>query len=93
MSWNLNDFLGLHLVLLWLFMAVMFAALELLRRDWTIAVLAAAALVAALTALIVAHAWYVQLAVFVIVTVIGEVFLRSRRRTPGTTGDTPTDNV
>jgi len=91
MSMNLNDFLGLHLVLLWLFMAVMFAALELLRRDWTIAVLAAAALVAALTALIVVHAWYVQLAVFVIVTVIGEVVLRRRRRTPER--GTPTDNV
>lgn len=93
MSMNLNDFLGLHLVLLWIFVAAMLAALELLRRDWTIAVLAAAALVAALTALIVAHAWYVQLAVFVILTVIGEVVLGRRRRTPAPTGHAPTDSV
>jgi membrane protein implicated in regulation of membrane protease activity len=90
MSINLNDFFGLHLVWLWLVMAVMFVALELLRRDWTIAVLAVAALVAALTALIVAHAWYVQLFVFVLVVVVGEVVLHRRRRTP--VRGTPTDN-
>jgi len=79
-------------VLLWLFMAVMFAALELLRRDWTIAVLAAAALVAALTALIVATP--------------GTYSSRLRDRHghrrgvspqpsahPRNNGDTPTDNV
>ncbi len=93
MSTNLNDFLGLHLVLLWLAMAVMFAALELLRRDWTIAALAVAALVAALTALIVAHAWYAQLAVFVVITIVGEVVLHRRRRVSGTVEDTPTGNA
>jgi membrane protein implicated in regulation of membrane protease activity len=93
MSINLNDFLGQHLVLLWLFIAVMLGALELLRRNWTMAVLAVAALVAALTAIIVAHAWYTQLAIFVIVTIVGEVVVRRRQRVPGTTEDTPMDSV
>ena len=92
MSINLNDFFGLHLVLLWLVVALMLAALELLRRDLTMAVLAVAALVAAVTALIVEHAWYAQLAVFVVVTIVGEVVLR-RRSVPGTTKGTPTDDV
>lgn len=79
MSINLNDFLGLHLVWLWLLMAALFAALELLRRDWSIAVLAVAALAAALTAVIVGHAWYVQLAVFVVAAIIGEMIVHRPR--------------
>jgi membrane protein implicated in regulation of membrane protease activity len=92
-SINLNDFFGLHLVLLWLVLAVLLFALELLRRDLTIAVLAVAALVAALTALVVAHAWYAQLAVFVVVSAVGEVVLRRRRSIPERVGDAPTDDV
>jgi len=90
MSINLNDFFGLHLVLLWLALAVMLGALEWLRKDWTMAMLAAAAVLAALIALIVPHAWYAQLGVFVVASVIGEVVVRLRRRAP--VGDTPTEN-
>ena len=91
MTTNLNDFLGQHLVLLWLILAVMLGALELLRRDRTMAALAAASVVAALTALVLVHAWYIQLLVFVVGAVVGEVLLRRRRRVPA--GDTPTDDV
>jgi membrane protein implicated in regulation of membrane protease activity len=91
MSINLNDFFGLHLVLLWLALAVMLGALEWLRKDWTMAMLAAAAVLAALIALIVPHAWYVQLGVFVVASAIGEVVVR-RRRLPAPTGDTPAEN-
>jgi len=90
MSINLNDFFGLHLVLLWLALAVMLGALEWLREDWTMATLAAGAVLAALIALIVPHAWYVQLGVFVVASAIGEVVVRRRRRAP--VGDTPTEN-
>lgn len=90
---NLTDYLGQHLVLMWLILAVMIAALELLRRDWTVAVLAVAALVAALSALVVPHAWYVQLLVFVVAAVVGEVVLRVRRGAPGAPSSTPTDGV
>jgi membrane protein implicated in regulation of membrane protease activity len=89
MSINLNDFFGLHLVLLWLALAVMLGALEWLRKDWTMATLAAGAVLAALIALIVPHAWYVQLGVFVVASAIGEVIVRRRRRAP--VGDTPTE--
>ena len=89
MSINLNDFFGLHLVLLWLALAVMLGALEWLRKDWTMAMLAAGAVLAALIALIVPHAWYVQLGVFVVASAIGEVVVRRRRRAP--VGDTPTE--
>jgi membrane protein implicated in regulation of membrane protease activity len=89
MSINLNDFFGLHLVLLWLALAVMLGALEWLRKDWTMATLAAGAVLAALIALIVPHAWYVQLGVFVVASAIGEVVVRRRRRAP--VGDTPTE--
>ena len=89
MSINLNDFFGLHLVLLWLALAVMLGALEWLREDWTMATLAAGAVLAALIALIVPHAWYVQLGVFVVASAIGEVVVRRRRRAP--VGDTPTE--
>lgn len=91
MSINLNDFFGLHLVLLWLALAVMLGALEVLRRDRTMALLAGVAVLAALTALIVPQAWYVQLGVFVVASAIGEVVVRRRRRAP--VGDTPTDDV
>jgi membrane protein implicated in regulation of membrane protease activity len=90
-SINLNDFFGLHLVLLWLALAVMLGALEVLRRDRTMAMLAGVAVLAALTALIVPQAWYVQLGVFVVASAIGEVVVRRRRRAP--VGDTPTDDV
>ena len=90
MSVNLNDFFGLHLVLLWLALAVMLGALEWLRKDWTMAMLAAAAVLAALIALIVPHAWYLQLGVFVVASAIGEVVVR--RRLPAPAGDTPTEN-
>ena len=78
MSINLHDFFGLHLVLLWLALAVMLGALEWLRKDWTMAMLAAAAVMAALIALIVPHAWYTQLGVFVVASAIGEVVVRRR---------------
>jgi len=90
MSINLNDFFGLHLVLLWLALAVMLGALEWLRKDWTMALPAAAAVLAALIALIVPNAWYVQLGVFVVASAIGEVVVPRRRRAP--VGDTPTEN-
>jgi membrane protein implicated in regulation of membrane protease activity len=80
MSMNLNDFLGQHLVLLWLILAALLVAMELLRREWTFAALAGASLVAVLGALVVPHAWYVQLALFVVAAVVGEVMLRRRRR-------------
>ncbi|MHB1008672.1 MAG: hypothetical protein ACYC1E_05360 [Propionibacteriaceae bacterium] len=80
MSMNLNDFLGQHLVLLWLILAAMLVALEPLRRDWTFAALAVASLVALLGALVVPHAWYIQLALFVVAAVVGEALLRRRRR-------------
>ena len=54
------------------------------------AMLAAAAVLAALIALIVPHAWYVQLGVFVVASAIGEVVVR--RRLPAPAGDTPTEN-
>jgi membrane protein implicated in regulation of membrane protease activity len=90
MSINLNDFFGLHLVLLWLALAVMLGALEWLRKDRTMAILAAAAVLAALIALIVPHAWYVQLGVFVVASAIGEVVVRRRR--PAPVEDAPTEN-
>jgi membrane protein implicated in regulation of membrane protease activity len=90
MSINLNDFFGLHLVLLWLALAVMLGALEWLRKDWTMAMLAVAAVLAALIALIVPHAWYTQLGVFVVASALAEVVLRLRRRAPA--GVTPTEN-
>jgi hypothetical protein len=45
---------------------------------------------AALIALIVPHAWYLQLGVFVVASAIGEVVVRLRRRAP--VGDAPTEN-
>ena len=93
MSMNLTDYLGQHLALLWLILAVMISALELLRRDRTVAVLAVAALVAALSALVVPHAWYVQLLVFVVAAVAGEVALRVRRAAPGAPSGRPSDSV
>ncbi len=82
MSTNLNDFLGQHLVLLWLILAAMLATLEPLRRERTFASLAVAALVAALAAVVLPHAWYVQLAVFVVAAAIGEVLVRRRQAKP-----------
>jgi membrane protein implicated in regulation of membrane protease activity len=87
MSINLNDFLGQHLVLLWLILAAMLATLELLRRDWTFASLAVAAVVAVLAAVVLPHAWFVQLAVFVVAAIAGEVLLRRRR--PPRSSETP----
>jgi len=92
-STNLNDFLGQNLVLLWLFIALLLGALELLRRDRTMAMLAVASLVAALTALVLVHAWYAQLFVFVVVAIIGEVVLRRRRHVRAAAKDAPTDSV
>lgn len=85
MSINLNDFLGQHLVLLWLMVAVMLAALELIRRDLLMAVLAGAAVIAGVSALIWPHAWYAQLGVFVVLAVAGEIGLSLRRRAASTT--------
>lgn len=79
---NLNDAFGLHLWWLWLVLAAMLAALELLRKDRTIAVSAVAALIAALAALILPKEWLVQLAVFVILTIVGELVLKGRRVAP-----------
>jgi membrane protein implicated in regulation of membrane protease activity len=93
MSINLTDFLGQHLVLLWLALAVMLGALELLRNDRTMARMAVCALRAGLVALIFAHLWWLQLTVFV-ASVVGSVIatgVRRRRHVP--VGDTPTDSV
>jgi membrane protein implicated in regulation of membrane protease activity len=93
MSINLNDFFGLHLVLLWLVLAVMLGALELLRRNRLMARLAVCALAAALIAVIFAHLWWLQLTVFV-ASVVGSVLgtaYRRRRHAPA--GDIPTDEV
>jgi membrane protein implicated in regulation of membrane protease activity len=93
MSINLTDFLGQHLVLLWLALAVMLGALELLRNDRTMARMAVCALFAGVVALIFAHLWWLQLTVFV-ASVVGLVIgtaVRRRRHVP--VGDTPTDSV
>ena len=85
MSINLNDFLGQHLVLLWLMVAVMLAAFELIRRDLLMAVLAGASVITGLSALIWPHAWYAQLCIFVVLAVAGEIVLALRRRAASTT--------
>jgi membrane protein implicated in regulation of membrane protease activity len=92
MTMNLNDYLGQHLVWLWVIVAVMFVALELLRRDWLMVRLAACALVTALVALVFGHLWWLQLVVFaaaVVGTQVGATL--RRRRTP--VGGAPTDSV
>jgi membrane protein implicated in regulation of membrane protease activity len=93
MSITLTDFLGQHLVLLWLTLAVMLGALVLLRNDRTMARMAVCALCAGVVALIFAHLWWLQLTVFV-ASVVGLVIgtaVRRRRHVP--VGDTPTDSV
>jgi membrane protein implicated in regulation of membrane protease activity len=93
MSINLNDFLGLHLVWLWLILAVLLAALELLRRDRTMARLALCSLAAALVALIFTHLWWLQLTAFV-ASVVGSSLGAARRRPlHAPAQDVPTDEV
>ena len=93
MSINLNDFFGLHLVLLWLALAVMLGALEVLRRDRTMARLAVCALAAALMAVIFTHLWWLQLTVFVASAVGSALGAANRRRRHTPAGDVPTDDV
>ncbi len=76
MAVNLTDWLGTHLALLWLSLGVMLLALEWLRRDLTLAMLALGAAAAALVALILPEAWYVQLPVGVVAAIACLVLLR-----------------
>jgi membrane protein implicated in regulation of membrane protease activity len=90
MSINLNDYLGLHLVWLWLIVAVLLAALELLRRDRTMARLAVCALAGALVALIFTHLWWLQLIAFVAAVVGSSIGAARRRQRPAPVKDAPT---
>jgi membrane protein implicated in regulation of membrane protease activity len=93
MSINLTDFLGQHLVLLWLALAMMLGALELLRNDRTMARIAVCALSAGVVALIFAHLWWLQLTAFVAAVVGSVIGTAVRRRRHVSVGDTPTDSV
>ncbi len=77
MDINLNDWLGTHLVVLWLFMAVLMGALEVVRRDRVYLMLAAACVGAGLVAL-VAHLWWVQLFAAVLLGVVALLIVRPR---------------
>jgi membrane protein implicated in regulation of membrane protease activity len=68
---NLTDWLGTHLGLLWLSIGAMLLALEWVRRDLTMAMLALGLAAAALAALVVPQAWYVHLAIGAVVGVLG----------------------
>jgi membrane protein implicated in regulation of membrane protease activity len=83
MDINLTDWLGTHLWLLWAALAVLFVALELLRRDRTMLVLTAGAVAAMVTALIVRQAWWWQIVVGLVVSVAGSVYLSRRTRRGG----------
>ena len=93
MSINLNDYLGLHLVWLWLILAVLLAALELLRRDRTMARLAVCALAAGLVALVFTHLWWLQLTAFVAAVVGSSIGAARRRPRTAQVKDVPTDEV
>lgn len=81
MDINLTDWFGTHLWLLWAVLAVLFVALELLRRDRTMLALAAGAVAAMVMALIVRQAWWWQIAVGLVVAVAGAVYVsRGTRR-------------
>ena len=82
MDINLTDWFGTHLWLLWAGLAVLFVALELIRRDRTMLALAAGAVSAMVMALIVRQAWWWQIAVGVVVAVAAVVYV-SRRTRPG----------
>jgi len=73
---NLTDWLGTHLGLLWLSLGVMLLALEWLRRDLTMALLALGPAVAALLAIVVPQAWYAHLLVGVIASLVGVLLVR-----------------
>lgn len=79
MEVNLNDWFGTHLSMLWAVLAVLFVALELLRRDKTMLVLAGGALAAMVTALFLRQAWWWQILAGLLVTIGGLVL---RRRGP-----------
>jgi len=93
MSINLTDFLGQHLALLWIALAVMLGALELLRRDRAMARLAVGALGVAVVALIFTHLWWLQLTAFVAWVVGSSMGTASRRRRHAPAGNVPTDSV
>lgn len=79
MDINLNDWFGTHLWLLWVVLAVLMLALELLRRDRTMLVLAVGGLAAALTALVLRQDWWWQLLVGAVVAVAGLYIVRRRK--------------
>ena len=83
MDINLTDWLGTHLWLLWAALAVLFVALQLLRRDRTMLTLTAGAGAAMVTALIVRQGWWWQIAVGLLVAVAGSVYLSRRTRRGG----------
>ncbi len=83
MDINLNDWFGTHLWLLWAVLAVLFVALELLRRDRTMLALAAGAVAAMVMALIVRQAWWWQIAAGLVVSVAGTLYLSRRTRRGG----------
>lgn len=89
MDINLTDWLGTHLWLLWAALAVLFVALELLRRDRTMLALAAGAVAAMVTAMVVRQAWWWQIAVGVVVAVAGSIYLSRRTRPDGRPGTAP----
>ena len=83
MDINLNDWFGTHLWLLWAVLAVLFVALELLRRDRTMLALAAGAVASMVMALIVRQAWWWQSAAGLVVSVAGIVYLSLRTHRGG----------
>lgn len=76
MDVNLTDWLGTNLALLWVLIGLMLLTLEWLRRDLSLAMTAAGAAIAAAVALVVPHAWYVQLVIGVVAAFVGVLLVR-----------------
>ncbi len=76
MTVNLTDWFGTHLMVLWVLIGIMLLALELLRRDWSLATASLGATAAALVAVVFPQAWYAQLVVGVVVAVAGVLVVR-----------------
>ncbi len=73
MEINLNDWLGQHLVVLWLVSALLMVALEWVRRDRTFAYLGIGAATAGVSSLLYPH-WWFGLAVLLVVGGAGIVW-------------------
>lgn len=88
MGMNLNDWFGTHLWVLWLSLALLLATAEMLTLDFTLLMLASGALAAALVAVALPAAWWVQLLVGLAVAVLmlfvlRPTLLRRVRELPG----------